>query len=218
MSKGAGQSGAGDYSADAGRSECKPVSSGNREGNTLSPRREYPDLATLEPADDDEEVFGEAWPLVKEWRELKDSHPNEGTGSGVAERRSSGLLEVELALAGGARADPAAGAAAPAGFRPQRADKLAPDRPGRHPEGAGQAGTVAHGQTLAHPGALAEVAGASVAAGRRGALSTFVQVSFNFSSTGFTDSGDNPRRGYQFRVQNPADNNCVVWLFRGFPP
>ena len=64
--------------------------------NTL-PRREYPDLATLEPAGDDEEVFGEAWPLVKEWRELKDSHPNEGRGLAWLKDEER-LLVVELAL------------------------------------------------------------------------------------------------------------------------
>ena len=60
-------------------------------------RRDYPDLVTREPAEDDEAVFGEAWPLIVEWRGLKDSHPNEGKGlewlSGL-ER----LLTVELAL------------------------------------------------------------------------------------------------------------------------
>ena len=60
-------------------------------------RREYPDLVTREPADDDEEVFGEAWQLVVEWRALKDTHPNEGGGLAwlTAQER---LLEVELAL------------------------------------------------------------------------------------------------------------------------
>ena len=38
-------------------------------------RREYPDLATLEPADDDEQVFGDAWPLIVEWRELSPNPP-----------------------------------------------------------------------------------------------------------------------------------------------
>ena len=60
-------------------------------------RREYPDLATREPAPDDEEIFGEAWPLIVEWRGLKDAHPNEGKGLDwlTAQER---LLEVELAL------------------------------------------------------------------------------------------------------------------------
>ncbi len=61
------------------------------------PRREYPDLATLETADDDDEVFGDAWPLVVEWRELKDAHPNEGRGLEWLKEEQR-LLEVELAL------------------------------------------------------------------------------------------------------------------------
>ena len=60
-------------------------------------RREYPDLATLEPADDDAEVFGAAWPLVQEWRKLKETHPDRGGGLDwlLAEER---LLAVELEL------------------------------------------------------------------------------------------------------------------------
>ena len=66
-------------------------------GSKARLRREYPDLATLEPAADDEEVFGEAWPLIQEWRELKANHPNRGRGLEwlrVEER----FLSVELAL------------------------------------------------------------------------------------------------------------------------
>ena len=60
-------------------------------------RREYPELATLEPADDDEEVFGDAWPLIVEWRKLKDTHPDRGSSLSwlVTEER---FLSVELAL------------------------------------------------------------------------------------------------------------------------
>ena len=60
-------------------------------------RREYPELATLEPADDDEEVFGDAWPLIVEWRGLKVSHPDRGSSLSwlVTEER---FLSVELAL------------------------------------------------------------------------------------------------------------------------
>ena len=43
-------------------------------------RREYPELVPLEPADDDEAVFGPAWPLIVEWRGLKDTHPDRGKG------------------------------------------------------------------------------------------------------------------------------------------
>ena len=45
-----------------------------------APWREYPDLVTREAAEGDEEVFGEAWPLIAEWRELKDAHPVRGRG------------------------------------------------------------------------------------------------------------------------------------------
>ena len=60
-------------------------------------RRDYPDLVTREPADDDEEVFGEAWPLIVEWRELKNTHPIKGGGLAwlTAEERQ---LTVELEL------------------------------------------------------------------------------------------------------------------------
>ena len=62
-------------------------------------RREFPELVTVEPAADDEEVFGVAWPLVQEWRELKETHPSRGRGRGLDWlRRQERLLTVELAL------------------------------------------------------------------------------------------------------------------------
>ncbi len=69
---------------------------GRQEG-TPAPRREYPDLATLEPAADDGEVFGDAWPLVQEWRKLKETHPDRGGGLDwlLVEER---FMSVELAL------------------------------------------------------------------------------------------------------------------------
>ncbi len=60
-------------------------------------RREFPELATLEPASDDEEVFGDAWALVQEWRKLKESHPSRGKGLDWL-REEERLLAVELAL------------------------------------------------------------------------------------------------------------------------
>ena len=87
-----GQAGAGPSQKDGSAS-----GQGKKPPSKPSMRREYPDLATREPAPDDEEIFGEAWPLIVEWRELKDSHPNEGKGLEwlAAQER---LLEVELAL------------------------------------------------------------------------------------------------------------------------
>ena len=60
-------------------------------------RREYPDLVTLDPAPDDEEVFGEAWPMIVEWRGLKATHPNEGKGLDWL-RTEERFLALELTL------------------------------------------------------------------------------------------------------------------------
>ena len=72
-----------------------PVNMGRRSTGRL--RREFPELATLEPAEDDEEVFGDAWALIREWRELKETHPSRGRGLEWL-RRQERLLTVELAL------------------------------------------------------------------------------------------------------------------------
>ncbi len=62
-----------------------------------APRRRYPDVVTEDPAGDDEDVFGDAWPLVEEWRRLWDGHPARGRGlAWVATRQR--ILEVEVAL------------------------------------------------------------------------------------------------------------------------
>ena len=60
-------------------------------------RREYPDLVTLEPAEDDEDVFGEVWPLIGEWRELKAVHPDEGKSLSWL-RTEERFLALELTL------------------------------------------------------------------------------------------------------------------------
>ena len=60
-------------------------------------RREYPDLVTLEPAEDDEDVFGEVWPLIVEWRELKGVHPDEGKSLSWL-RTEERFLALELTL------------------------------------------------------------------------------------------------------------------------
>ena len=62
-----------------------------------SMRREYPDLATLEPAPDDEEIFGAAWTLIVEWRKLLDAHPERGESVEWLTTQER-VLEVELAL------------------------------------------------------------------------------------------------------------------------
>ena len=93
----AGHAGPGPTQQGSDESEARASGQGGKPPTKPSMRREYPDLATREPADDDEEIFGDAFPLIVEWRELKDSHSNEGRGLAwlTAEER---LLEMELAL------------------------------------------------------------------------------------------------------------------------
>ena len=94
---GAGHAGAGPAPAGVDGEETGASGRGGQSPVRARVRREYSDLVTLEPDDDDEEVFGEAWSLIGEWRELKDSHPNDGKGLAwlTAHER---LLTVELAL------------------------------------------------------------------------------------------------------------------------
>ena len=94
---GAGHAGAGPSQAEADGSESGASGMGRKPPPRPRLRREYPDLVTLEPAPDDEEVFGEAWPLIVEWRELKASHPNEGQGLDWL-RTEERFLALELAL------------------------------------------------------------------------------------------------------------------------
>ena len=60
-------------------------------------RRVDPELVTREPAEDDAEVYGDAWPLVKEWRELKNRLPVRG-GSLSWLTDYERLLVMELAM------------------------------------------------------------------------------------------------------------------------
>ncbi len=60
-------------------------------------RRRYPDLVTKDPAGDDEEVFGDAWELVEEWRRLWDGHPARGKGLAWVSRRER-ILVLEIAM------------------------------------------------------------------------------------------------------------------------
>ncbi len=89
---GAGHAGAGPSQAESGASDA-----GRKPPPRPRLRREYPDLVTLEPAEDDEEVFGDAWPMIVEWRGLKDAHPNNGKSLDWL-RTEERFLALELAL------------------------------------------------------------------------------------------------------------------------
>ncbi len=75
----------------------KESSAGSQPERRALLRREFPDLVTLEPAPDDEEVFGAVWPLIVDWRELKATHPNQGKGLSWL-RTEERFLALELAL------------------------------------------------------------------------------------------------------------------------
>ena len=60
-------------------------------------RRVDPELVTREPAEDDPEVYGDAWPLVQEWRKIKNRHPVQGRSlSWLTDHER--LLTLELAM------------------------------------------------------------------------------------------------------------------------
>ena len=94
---GAGHAGAGPSQEHADEGEDGVSAHDKSPQSKSSMRREYPDLVTLEPANDDEEVFGDAWSLIVRWRALKESHPNDGKGLDWLVERER-LLEMELAL------------------------------------------------------------------------------------------------------------------------
>ncbi len=60
--------------------------------------RLYPELVTKEPAPDDEDVYGEAWPLIEEWREIwKAGHTGVGRGLAWLETEER-VRELEVAM------------------------------------------------------------------------------------------------------------------------
>ena len=59
--------------------------------------RRYPDLVTRERADDDEQVYGAAWPLIDEWRKLWVGHSPRGKGLAWVWKRER-ILELEVAM------------------------------------------------------------------------------------------------------------------------
>ena len=74
-----------------------PPVAGLRSKKPFPARRLDLEIVTVEPADDDDEVYGAAWPLVEEWRRLRAGHPHQGRSLSwlVTEER---LLGLELAM------------------------------------------------------------------------------------------------------------------------
>lgn len=87
----------GDAEAQEGKPDDAPPVAGLRSRKPVTERPLDPEVVTVEPAEDDIEVYGAAWPLVEEWRRLRDGHPHQGTSLSwlAAEER---LLVLELAM------------------------------------------------------------------------------------------------------------------------
>ena len=89
----------GEHDDGAGRSEtgAAPPVAGLRPRQPFTERRLDPEIVTEEPAEDDQEVYGDAWPLVEEWRKLRADHPHRGKSLSwlTTEER---LLVLELAM------------------------------------------------------------------------------------------------------------------------
>ena len=79
-----------------GISTAPPVA-GLRAKKPVTERLLDPEVVTEEPSEDDADVYGDAWPLVEEWRALRASHPHQGKGLSwlVIEER---LLTLELEM------------------------------------------------------------------------------------------------------------------------
>ena len=78
------------------RGATDAVTGGSRAGRTGAQRR-YDELVTREPADDDEQVYGAAWPLVDEWRGLWAGHSPTSRGLAWVSARER-ILELEVAM------------------------------------------------------------------------------------------------------------------------
>ena len=83
--------------AEAARDAGPADATGRRLGSGAGSRHRYPDLVTSDPDGDDEEVFGEVWPLVQEWRRLWQGHPAVGRGMEWVSTRAR-ILELEVEL------------------------------------------------------------------------------------------------------------------------
>ncbi len=81
---------------DVGSGTVDAVTGAAGAGRAGSQRR-HADVVTREPVDDDEQVYGAAWPLVEEWRELWSRHPPQGRGLDWTARRER-ILELEIAM------------------------------------------------------------------------------------------------------------------------
>ena len=82
----------------AGRSETRAAPPGDApRPRRRRFRRSDPEVVTERPAEDDVDVYGKAWPLVREWRSLRDGHPSRGSSLSWLTTHVR-LLELELSM------------------------------------------------------------------------------------------------------------------------
>ena len=70
---------------------------GLRSRKPFAERRLDPEIVTEGPAEDDWEVYGDAWPLVEKWRSLRAGHPHQGRSLSWLVNEEK-LLTLELAM------------------------------------------------------------------------------------------------------------------------
>ena len=75
----------------------EPSSSTRRLSKKWYPPRVFPTLVTVKPAENDQAVYGRAWPLVKEWRMLSKGHAHQGSTL-MWLKRQERILELEIAM------------------------------------------------------------------------------------------------------------------------
>ena len=83
--------------ADRSGTGAAPPVAGLRTKTRTKLRRTDPEIVTEMPAEDDEEVYGAAWPLVDEWRGLREGHPYQGRSLSWLQTHER-LLVLELAM------------------------------------------------------------------------------------------------------------------------
>ena len=139
--------------------EPSPAVAGMRPRTAPALRRSFPDVVTVEPAGDDPDVYGEAWPLVEEWRDLRAGHPDRGRGVPWLETELR-ILTLELTMLDEHGLNAAAGDPATARLRAQGADHLAQDGAPRHAAVSGLGEAAALGAAGMHARTVVEVADA----------------------------------------------------------
>ena len=82
---------------EAGLPPSAVMEGGRQVGKRTAARREYPELVTLGPEPGEEQVYGEATPLIVQWRKVRDDHHEARDRLGRAEAEER-MRELEIAM------------------------------------------------------------------------------------------------------------------------